>query len=789
MLKSFFKTTVRTLLRNKTYSFLNIFGLAVGIACTGLIFLWVEDELNYDSANLKKDRLYMVLNNWPWEGHYSTFESTPAPMAPALKAGIPGLANTCRYTDGTNTSLFTIGDKFMYAGGVFADSTVFNMLTLPFVEGNAKSAFTQPNSLVITEKTAKKFFGQVSNVIGKTVKINNKDNFVVTGLIKDFPQNTSLQFEWVAPFDTYIKTRPWLNNWGDNEILTLVELTDNSQLNKVSNQLKDFIKKRQQGSIASSILFSMNDWHLRWDFENGKQTGKGRIQYVQMFTLIAWIILFLACINFMNLATARSEKRAREVGVRKVLGSGKKKLIIQFIGEAMFMSLLAVVAATFIVILVLPAFNTLTQKSLSVNIGNPVHLAALIGITIVCGLVAGSYPSFYLSSFNPVSVLKGLKLKTGSAGLIRKGLVITQFTVCIVLIISTVIIYQQIQHIKNRDLGYDKTNLIEISVQGDMGTNFNAIKQHLLNTGIVENAALSSHQTLYGGGNRDDFSWKGKNPNDKYIISFRHVSPELIGTYGMKILQGRDFNANPKNDSANIIINEQFAKLLNVKNTIGQTIQLDGISYNVVGVVNNFVYGDMYGTPDPLAFFAQQHYENESEMYVRIKKQAGAEEALSKIEAVLKKDAPAYPINYKFVDTQFDEIFMSEMLVGKLSRVFAALAIIISCLGLFGLAAYTAERRVKEIGIRKVLGASIAGLAGLLSTEFIKLVVISLLLACPIAWYAMHIWLLGYAYRVNIQWWVFAAAGAAALFIAIATISCQAIKAALMNPIKAIKTE
>jgi len=787
MLKNFFKTTVRTLLRNKTYSFLNIFGLAVGIACTGLIFLWVEDEMNYDTVNVKKDNLYQVLNNWPYPAHYSTFETTPGTLAPAIKAEIPGVANTARCTYGQTSALFTIGSKQIYAGGVYADSTLFSMLTMPFTQGNAGSAFTQLHSMVITEKTAVKFFGETANAVGKTVRVDNKQDYVVTGVIKDFPQNATLQYEWIAPFDIVEKNN---RDWASNDIITLVELKSNAGVDKVNSRLEGLIRKRVPGSIASSMLFSMNDWHLRHDFENGRETGKGRIRYVRMFTLIAWIILFLACINFMNLATARSEKRAREVGVRKVLGSGKKTLVVQFIGEAMFMSMLAVIAAVFIMALVLPAFNLLTQKNLSVNLGSPLHVAVLLAITVVCGVVAGSYPSFYLSSFNPVLVLKGLKVKAGSAGLIRKGLVITQFTVSIVLIVSTIIIFQQIQHVKNRDAGYDKNGLLKVSLQGDMGKNFNLIKQHLLGTGMVDNAALTGYDLLNGGGNWDGFDWKGRTVNEKYSITYRNVSPELLNTYGIQLLQGRDFSANPAADSVNVIINESLAKMLHGKSPIGEIIRAgDNRSFTVIGVVKNFVFSDMYGKPDPVIFFSQQHNEWQSYMYIRLKKNVDLEQAVAKVEAAIKKDNPAYPVDYRFVDEEFNQAFLSEMLVSKLSRVFAALAIIISCLGLFGLAAYTAERRIKEIGIRKVLGASVTGLAGLLSTEFIKLVIVSILLACPIAWYAMDAWLQNYAYRVNIQWWVFAAAGGAAIVIAVITVSFQSIKAAMMNPVKAIKAE
>jgi predicted permease len=789
MLKIFFKTTLRTLLHNKTYSFLNLFGLAVGIACTGLIFLWVEDEMHYDTVNVKKENLYQVLNNWPYPTHYSTYETTPGPLAPAIKAEIPGVANTARCTYGQTSALFTIGDKELYAGGAFADSSLFSMLTMPFTQGNAGTAFKQLYSLVITEKTAVKFFGEKANAVGKTVRMDNKQDYVITGVIKDFPRNTTLQYEWIAPFEIAQKNNGALSIWESNDIITLVELKNNASISRVNSQLEGLIRKRVPGSIASSMLFSMNDWHLRHDFENGRETGKGRIQYVRMFTLIAWIILFLACINFMNLATARSEKRAREVGVRKVLGSGRKTLVAQFIGEAMCMSALAVIAAIFIMLLALPAFNLLTQKSLSINLGNPIHLAALAAVIIICGLVAGSYPSFYLSSFNPALVLKGVKQRAGSAGLIRKGLVVTQFTVSIVLIISTVIIYQQIQHVKNRDAGCDKNGLMEVNLQGDMGKNFDAIKQHLLGTGVVDNAALTSYKLLYGGMNTDGFDWKGKTVNDKYSVSFRNVSPGLLNTYGMQLLQGRDFNPNAIADSSNVIINETLAQMLHTKNAIGDIIRGGDRSFTVIGVVKNFVFSDMYRKPDPVILFSQWHNEWQSYMYVRLKKNVDLEQAVAKVEATIKKDNPAYPVDYRFVDEEFNQAFLSEMLVSTLSRVFATLAIIISCLGLFGLAAYTAERRTKEIGIRKVLGASVTGLAGLLSAGFIKLVIVSILLACPIAWWVMNAWLQSYAYRVNIQWWVFAAAGSAAIVIAILTVSFQSVKSAMMNPVKAIKAE
>lgn len=789
MFENFFKTTLRTLLRNKTYSFLNILGLAIGIACTGLIFLWVEDEVGFDSVNVKRDRLYMVMNNWPVNGKINTFESTPGPMAAALKTEVPGIANSCRVTEGSNNLLFTIGDKTMYASGDYADSNMFSMFTMPFVQGNAAKAFRDLNSIVITEKTAKKFFGNEKNVIGKTVMVDNKKQLAVTGVIKDFPQNSSLQFEWVAPMGIYLAENDWMYYWDYNSTLTFVELDGKASLPAVSKQLHGLIKKHEADAMPTSILFNMNDWHLRFAFENGKPTGGGQIEYVRMFTVIAWIVLLLACINFMNLSTARSERRAREVGVRKVLGSSRKSLVMQFMGEALLMASLSALVAVVIMTTALPAFNELANKDLSLNLTSPLHIGALAAITVVCGLVAGSYPSLLLSSFRPVNVLKGLKLKAGSAGLIRRGLVVMQFTVSIVLIISTVIVFQQIQHVKKRDLGYSKDNLMGIPLQGDMGKNFAGIKQHLLNTGVVENATLSNHHTISGGNNSVGFKWKGKDPNAKILISVRDISPELLATNGIKIIAGRNFNADPATDSLSVIITQSLARLMNVKTAIGETLQRNGKTYKIVGVINDLVYGNIYTQSDPLVYFCASNYQDENLLYVKLKPGVDQATAIAKIEAVIKTDNPGYPFDYSFEDDLFNNMFISEAMVSKLSRVFAALAIIISCLGLFGLAAYTAERRTKEIGIRKVLGATASRLVGMLCAEFVKLVLLSALLAFPIAWYAMHKWLLNYAYHVNINWWVFAAAGAGALLIAIATISFQAVKAAMMTPVKAIKTE
>jgi predicted permease len=792
MIKNYLKTGFRNLWKNRTYGFLNIFGLAVGITCAGFIFLWVEDELNYNHNNCKRDQLYQVLENQAYDGKIYTFSATPGLLGPSMKDEIPGIRNTCR-TTWNNYTLFTLGDKAIYEEGFYVDSTIFSMFTLPFVQGKEEYAFNQLHSLVISEKMAEKFFHDQKNIIGKTIKVDNKEDYIISGVIKDLPENSTLQFDWLAPFQGFFDENKWLLNWGNNGIQTFAELDKKADPMLLNKKLNGYIKSKDTSAIAQPFLFCMNDWRLRNKFEEGKQTG-GRIQYVRMFSTIAWIILLIACINFMNLATARSEKRAREVGVRKVLGAGKNNLIGQFIGEALLMSFLSVALAILMMYLILPFFNTIVSKHLSIGLGNPIHIFALIAIGLVCGLVAGSYPAVYLSSFNPIWVFKGLKIKGSAPAFIRKGLVILQFTISIALIIGTIIIYQQIQHIKNRDLGYDKNDLIQTGLRGDMEKKFPVIKHDLLQTGYVDKAALSNLNQLYMGSSTNDFRWEGKDPAKKVLITQDYVSPEYISTMGIKIKEGRNFHPVAANDSLSVIVNETLANMIG-KNPVGKILFRDtsatgSVPYTIVGITKDFVFEDMYGKPDPLVFMCYSPYsQNFGYMYIRLRPHIDVEKATAKIETVIKNNNPGYPFNYIFVDDEFNRQFRSEMLIGKLSRIFALLAIIISCLGLFGLAAYTAERRTKEIGIRKVLGATVAGITGLLSKDFLRLVFISAIIAFPLSWWFMHKWLQNYAYRISIDWWVFVIAGLLGLLIALITISFQSIRAAIANPVKSLRTE
>jgi len=787
MIKNYIKTTLRSLLKNRGYSFLNITGLAIGITCASLILLWVQDEMTFNHNFAKRDVLYKVYENQTYEGKVSTFVGTPGPMAKAMKAEIPGIKNAARMT-GDGGQLFVLGDKSITEQGNYADAEIFSMLQLPFLEGSGANAFRQLHSVVISKKMARTFFGD-ADPMGKALKLNNTDDYIVTGVFKDLPENSTYQFQWLAPIQNVDHQQPWMTIWEANWVRTLVELEPNASLAAVNKALSHYIpSKTKPGNTNICFLFGMSDWNLRNNFTDGKMQG-GRIQYVKTFSFIAWIILLIACINFMNLSTARSEQRAKEVGVRKVMGAGKGKLIGQFIGEAVIMSFISVLVAVGLIYLAMSSFNNMVQKQLSVDLFQPAHMAYLISISLITGLLAGSYPAFYLSSFNPISVLKNIRIKSGAgSGFIRQGLVVLQFSVSIVLIISTVIIYQQIQHIKNRSLGYDKDNLVYIYLQPKQAGHFPAVYNDLMQSGVVANTALSDDIVLGVGSNSDNYFWDGKDASKNPLISWENVSSQFISTMGMKLAAGHNFDPNPTVDSSNVIINEAFATQMGAAGRVGGIIRDGGKKpYRIIGILNDYLYNDMYGSAAPLLLYNNRP--NYGVLSIRLKPGVNLPDALTKAGKIVKADYPGYPFEYHFIDDDFNQLFKTETLTGTLAGVFASLAIFISCLGLFGLAAYTAERRIKEIGIRKVLGATVAGLTGLISKDFLKLVLISCLIAFPVALWGVNKWLQSYQYRVSIHWWVFAVAGITAIVIALATVSFQAIKAALMNPVKSLRSE
>ncbi|MFT3824909.1 MAG: ABC transporter permease [Chitinophagaceae bacterium] len=770
---------------------LNVTGLAIGITCSALIFLWVEHELTFNHNFEKKDYLYQIMENQLNDGTLLTSGSTPGPLAQAIKNEIPGIKNAARLSWSMDQLIVT-NNKLIKQNGVYADPSLFSMLTMQFLYGNPQNAFSQPQSIVISQSMAKRLFGN-NNPVGATIEMNGKLGysvdglFTVTGVYRDFPGKSSYHFQWISPYEIFENKNTWIKPWSNNLTTTLAELDPTANTTAINQQLSTFLSIKAGTSNRQCFLFSMNDWNLRNHFTNGQQDG-GKIRYVQLFSLIASIILFIACINFMNLSTARSQKRAREVGVRKVTGAARSNLVKQFISEALVLSFGAVLLSVIFIYLSLPAFNELVQQSLAINIFEPLHLGYLLAIGFITGLLSGSYPAFYLSGFNPVKVLKGIKLSNSPAViLIRKGLVVTQFSVSIVFIICTIIIYQQVHYIKARDLGYNKNNLIYMDLQGGLKQHFNIVREKLQATGFIENAALGLHNPLHIYSSTDRFKWQGKDPGNNVSIHSNVVSPEYVSTLRMQLTEGRDFYSTPGADSNHIIINESMARLMGKEGKLGATITVDNYPLQVTGIIKNYVYNDMYASGEPFILLCNPA--PATGMLIRFKDGIDISKALSATETTLNTINPGYPFEYTFIDDAFNQLFTTETLIEKLAGVFAVLAIFISCLGLFGLAAFTAEQRIKEIGIRKVLGAPVYNLAGLLSKDFLKLVIWACAVAFPLALWAMHNWLQEYAYRTAIHWWVFALAGGSALGIALLTVSSQAIRTALTNPVKSLKTE
>ncbi|MCK6691009.1 MAG: ABC transporter permease [Thermoanaerobaculia bacterium] len=787
MFRNYLKIAFRHLWGNKTFSFLNLAGLATGIACAALILLWVENELSYNRFHANGDRIYQILNNQTYDGKTYTFAATPGPLRDALVEEIPEMEYVSR-TDWGDENLVTYGDKNFYEESQSVEPDFFRIFSFRLLKGKPETVFQDLHSVVVTESFAKKYFGD-EEPLGKVINLDKKTDFKVTGVVADPPENSSIRFTFLKPFDLFLKNNEWTQNWGTNGLQAFLTLRPGADVARVNHALDSIVVRHKEGASSRLFLFALRDWRLRSDFKEGKMAG-GRIEYVRLFSVIAAFILLIACINFMNLATARSEQRAREVGVRKVLGAERGALVWQFLGESLLLSLMAVVMAAAMVTLALPGFNELVGEELSLRLNDPVHLGGLLGVGLLAGLLAGSYPSLYLSSFQPVRVLKGMvfSFRGGGGGSVRKALVVSQFVISSVLIIGTLVIYQQIQHVKSRRLGYDKENMMVIPLRGNLNEHFPAIKQSLLATGAVENAAKANQSLLQLGNNTGDFSWPGKDPGSEVLVTTEWVSQEYIATMGMKIKAGRDFNPDVISDTSSLLINETFAQLIGGgENLVGSQVRMNESEYRVIGIVEDFLFNDMYGKPDPVAFFCQPSSTNR--LFVRLKSGQDMSGAVAAVADVIKKHNPGYPFEYKFMDQQFDRLFRGETLIGMLARLFAGLAVFISCLGLFGLAAYTAERRTKEIGIRKVLGASVAGIVGLLSADFLKLVGIALLIATPLAYFLLDQWLADFAYRIDISWQVFAMAGLLATVLAFLTVSFQSVKAALMNPVRSLKSE
>jgi len=789
MFKNYFKIAVRNLWKNKGYSLINISGLAIGMAVATLIGLWVQYERSYDSFHANEKNIGIIMKKTFFNNEKGTQTGVMLPLYDELKANYPEVEHITRLDWGDNHSLVT-GEKKISKQGHFADPDFLKMFSFPLVKGNADKVLKDPYSIVLNESLANTLFGK-TDPIGKVIKIDNQYDVKVTGVLKDVPKNSSLQFDFLMPYELNILTSDFVRNaktqWQNNFLQNIVELNDGVSMDGFSKKIARIVQQKANDKKEGTLfVHPMEKWHLYSDFKDWVNVG-GLIQYVRLFSVIGLLVLIIACINFMNLSTARSEKRAKEVGIRKAIGSQRKHLIAQFLGESLFTAFIAFILSLIIVKLCLPLLNDVGFNNVTLNFSNVLLLVILFAGCIITGLLAGSYPALYLSGFTPVKVLKGTFQPGKSANLPRKILVVTQFSFSIALIIGTLVIFQQVQYAKNRPLGYNPNNLLSFSLSSDLSKNYDAMKQDLLATGYVE-AVTKSSSPMTGVYNQwDDFSWEGKDPNSHPLFAAIMVDYDYDKVSQIKLKEGRFFSKQFSTDSNTVILNESAVKLMGFKNPVGKTIKFGNQSVTIISVVQNVIMQDPFKSVMPAVMLLRPYFVYQG--LLRFRQGADIRKALAAITPVMEKYNPAYPFEYHFTDEEFNKKFEAENQVGKLSGIFAALAIFISCLGLFGLASFMAERRIKEIGVRKVLGASVSQLWLLLSKEFVLLVIISCVIASPLALYFLQSWLKKYEYHINISPLIFINAAVVAIVITLITVSFQAIKAAVANPVKSLRTE
>lgn len=789
MLKNYFKVAWRHLVQNKGFSFINIFGLAVGMAFAILIGLWIQNELSFDKFHTNRDRIAMVRKHHHFNNEKGTQSPTPLPLYYEFKSNYPEVKYASRMDWTQNTNMI-VGDKKFNRIGQYVDPDFLKMFTFPIVKGNAETALNDIHSIIISETLAKTLFG-AEDPIGKTIRMNTEYDVKVSAVMKDVPKNSTLQFDFLGPYEYLMSVNEFFRNqkanWQNNFLMNVVQLKDGVSMEAFSKKIRT-LNTDKDPVLKELYLFlqPMKDWHLRNEYKDWVQTG-GKFEYVRLFGIIGIFVLLIACINFMNLSTARSEKRAREVGIRKAIGSLRSQLIAQFLTETLLTTLLAFVVAMVIIPLILPLLRDIGFQDIEFNLSNIPLLLSILGVAVLTGLIAGSYPALYLSSFMPVKVLKGLFRQGQGAVMFRRVLVVSQFAISIGLIVSTVIVFQQIEHARNRSIGYDPNNLIRVDMSKDIVKNIVPLKADLLKTGYIDGVAQASGPLTAIWNSWGDFEWEGKDPNAQIAIDVIMSEWDFEKTAGLKFKQGRPFSPEFKTDSNAIIINETAAKLIGYKDPVGKTMKSGGRVVTIVGVIEDMLVVNPFKPIQPMVLMFNASAANL--LYIRLKQGASIDKTLAGIEPIFNRYNPAYPFEFKFSDQEYEEKFILERQVAKLAGIFALLAVFISCLGLFGLAAFMAERRTKEIGIRKVLGASMFNLWTLLSKEFVYLVIAGCLIATPISFMLMNNWLQSYDYRINIQWTVFAGAGLIALIVALLTVSTQAVKAAVSNPVNSLRSE
>jgi ABC-type antimicrobial peptide transport system permease subunit len=784
MLKNYFKVAWRNLFRNKGFSLTNLLGLTIGITCIILICLWVQDELTYNKFHKKYDNIYQVMANRNFNNQIFTDPNMVLPLAKNLEQGYPQIKHAV-VTSYSEPHVLAVKDLKLKKQGLTVSNAFFEVFTWRFIEGSPESAIIDPSSIVLTKSAAIALFGQ-EEPLNKTIRIEDQENVQVTAIIEDIPGNSTLQFDYIRPFKTNEPYyRDAMNNWNSSSWTVFLDLVPGANISQVNRVINEVERAHNNGDrVSEYFVFPMSKWRLYSDFKDGKNIG-GMISYVRLFSIIAVIILLIACVNFMNLSTARSEKRAKEVGIRKTLGSGRKQLVLQFFFESMILAVASFILSVIAVYLLLPSFNQLVNKTLSLDIAQPLFWAGMLGVVLFTGVCAGSYPALYLSSFNPTKVLKGTFLAGRAAILPRRILVVGQFVISILLISATVVVYRQIQHVKSRDMGYNANNLVMIPAGEAINKSFAVLKNELLKTGDISSVTRSFSPITEVWWKTPAPDWPGKPANANLIVSAMSADVDFTKTMAIKMAEGSDFTGMPSDSSA-MILNKAAVAAMQLKNPVGTQLTYRK-TYTVIGVTENVVQESPFRPVEPMMIM--YNGDNGNYVNVRLKNGVKPQDALQKMEVLFKKFNPAFPFEYQFVDKEFNRKFLTEELISKLTTIFAGLAIFICCIGLAGLASFTIEKRIREIGIRKVLGASVESLLMLVSKEFLKLVLLAFVIAVPIAWWFMNNWLQNYDYRVTISFWIFGIVGGIIMMLTLVVVILNTLKAALNNPVKSLRTE
>lgn len=769
--------------RDKGSFFINILGLSFGLACTLIIYLWVNDELNIDKFNAKDSQLFQVLSNHEYSTGILTAKATTGMLVHTLAEEMPEIETIACYVNYGDNILLSVNEKKVKSIGKFGSKDFFQVFPFPLLQGSIGDVLSSKDAIVISEKLAFSLFDSTENIIGKSIEIEHNENYNVTGIFKDIPENSSLKFDFLLSYVGLKEKYPdSFSNWGNTGPRTFIVLKQHTKIGQFKNKIKNFIKEKSKDSNTTLIIQPYSETYLYNNFENGVLHG-GRIIYIKLFSIVALFVLVIACVNFMNLSTAKASKRAKEVGIKKALGASRKTLIIQFLGESLFISFLSLILAFVIVLFILPEFNILTHKNLALNFSiNQILL--FVGITVFTGLAAGSYPALYLSSFN-VAILKEKFLNSRGENWTRKGLVVFQFTISVILILIVLVVSKQLSFIKSQNPGYNKENVIFFEAEGEIRNKKEAFISEIKKIPGILNATCSDH-TMIGGRHTTSLTWEGKKDNENISFEFAQVGFDILETFGMGMASGRSFSRDYGDEGSKIILNETAIKVMGIKEPIGKVVNLWGENKEIIGVLKDFHFESFHEKVKPMFF----NFNTEQTSMIIVRLKVGSDkEIIRKLDKFYHAFNPGFIFDYKFLDQTYLAQYAAENQVAILTRYFAGIAILISCLGLFGLVSFLSERRSKEIGIRKIMGAREFEIIYYMSNEFVKLVLLAIILAMPISYLIVNQWLGNFAYRTNLSLDMFILSGLLALGIALITVSWQTWRAATRNPIESLRYE